>query len=162
MPFLGVLGRLQHAKRACILQQKCGFLCLFGLLGKGAALKKGVHFRAKVWISMPLWGCRRGLRSGKRDAFWSARVDFHTLFGLVRELRHGKRACILEQSVDFLPFLGSWERLQHGKRASSLGRGWRKMLFDLNFFSCVCLLASMARSVNCLIQKKRKKLYRSI
>ena len=30
------------------------------------------------------------------------------------------------------------------------------------FFSCVCLLASMARSVNCLVQKKRKKLYRSI
>ena len=31
-----------------------------------------------------------------------------------------------------------------------------------SFFSCVCLMASMARSVNCLIQKKREKLYRSI
>ena len=29
------------------------------------------------------------------------------------------------------------------------------------FFSCVCLLASMARSVNCLGQKNREKLYRS-
>ena len=30
------------------------------------------------------------------------------------------------------------------------------------FFSCVCLMASMARSVNCLGQKNREKLYRSI
>ena len=30
------------------------------------------------------------------------------------------------------------------------------------FFSCVCLMASVARSVNCLGQKNRKKLYRSI
>ena len=33
---------------------------------------------------------------------------------------------------------------------------------DILFFSCVCLMASMARSVNCLGQKNREKLYRSI
>ena len=55
MFFLDVLGRLQHAKRACILEQKCGFLYLLALLGEGCSIEKSVHFKAKVWISMPFW-----------------------------------------------------------------------------------------------------------
>ena len=38
--------------------QKCEFLCLFGLLGKGYSMKKDVHFKVKVWSLCLFWGCR--------------------------------------------------------------------------------------------------------
>ena len=43
MPFLGLSGGLRRGKRACILEQECGFL--FGLLGEGRGVKKGQAVR---------------------------------------------------------------------------------------------------------------------
>ena len=54
MLFLGVLGKIE---KDCILRPKCGFLCPFwGCRGGFAEWKKGVHFGAQVWISMPFLG----------------------------------------------------------------------------------------------------------
>ena len=107
MLFFSVLERLQHAKRACILEQKCGFLCLFGLLGGGAALKKSLHFKAKVWISVPFGGCWLGLRSGKKVCILSASVDFHTLFGLVGKVCGAEKGhAFWSKSVDFYAIFG--------------------------------------------------------
>ena len=55
------------------------------LLKRFADRKKGMHFGAQVWISIPFWACQK-------------------------DLRRGKRACILEQECGFLcPFWASWE-----------------------------------------------------
>ena len=71
------------------------FYALLGLLGGFAEWKKGMHFGAQVWISMPFLGLSGGLR-------------------------RGKRARILEQECGFLcPFWASWGRTRRGKRASS-------------------------------------------
>ena len=44
MPFLGVLGETAARKKGMHLEQKCGFLCLFGLLGGGCSIEKGRAF----------------------------------------------------------------------------------------------------------------------
>ena len=72
-PFWASWGRLQHAKRACILEQKCGFLCLLGFLGKSAA-KMGVHFKAKVWISMLFLGLPGGFAEWKKGMHFGAQA----------------------------------------------------------------------------------------
>ena len=43
MPFLGVLGETAARKKG-MQEQKCGFLCLFGLLGEGCSIEKGRPF----------------------------------------------------------------------------------------------------------------------
>ena len=53
-------------------------------LGKVAALKKGVHFKAKVWK--------------KGHAFWSKSVDFYSIFGLLGKAAAWKKGKKFEVS----------------------------------------------------------------
>ena len=50
------------------------FFAFLGFLGEGAALKKGVRFEAKVWISMPFLGLPGGFAEWKKGMHFGAQV----------------------------------------------------------------------------------------
>ena len=60
MSFWSLGGDCSTQKGHAFWSKSVDFYAFLGFLGKGAALKKGVHFKAKVWISMSFLGLLGG------------------------------------------------------------------------------------------------------
>ena len=96
MDFYGLFGRFggdcSIEKGHAFWSKSVDSYAFLGFLGEGAALKKGVHFEAKVWISMLFleWG---GFAEWKKGMHFGAQVWISIPFlGLSGGLRRGKRA----------------------------------------------------------------------
>ena len=72
-----------------------------------------------MWISMPFLGLLGGFAEWKKGyAFWSASVDFHTLFGFVGGVCGAEKGhAFWSKSVNF--FFGSLEKAAAWKKGSS-------------------------------------------
>ena len=107
-------GRTAWFPKKSSLERRCNksvdFYALLGLSGGFAEWKKGMHFGAQVWISIPFLGLSGGFAARKKGMHFGARVWI---------------------SMPFLGFLGEAAAWKKGKQFEVSGRGWKRKLFYL-------------------------------
>ena len=118
MPFLGLLGEICGVERGyAFWSASVDFHALFGLVG-GVCGKKGMHFGARVWISMPFLGLLGRFAEWKESMHFGAQVwismpflDLSEGFAARKKGMHfGARVWISMPFLGFLEKAAAWKK----------------------------------------------------